>query len=113
MSYTKLLLKNWENTLKIAKENIQNLEARITSLQATKEEWTYIRETLLKIEEQTKVDLERKVQRGPRPWKTQEEDHRQASTSFNQTALQSQNQFSHEQLPQRRQEDFRGRVTRL
>ena len=46
-------------------------------------------------------DLERKVQRGPRPWKTQEEDHQQASTSFNQTALQSQNQFSHEQLPQR------------
>ena len=113
LSYTKLLLKNWENTLKTAKENIQNLELRITSLQATKEEWTYIRETLLKIEEQTREDLERKVQRGPRPWKTQEEDHQQASTSFNQTRLQSQNQFSHEQLPQRRQEDFRGRVTRL
>ena len=113
LSYTKLLLKNWENTLKTAKENIQNLEARISSLQATKEEWTYIRETLLKIEEQTKEDLERKVQRGTRLWKTQEEDQQQASTSFNQTFPQSPTQFSHEQLPQRKQEDFRGRVTRL
>ena len=113
LSYTKLQLKNWENTLKTAKENIQNLEARISSLQATKEEWTYIRETLSKIEEQTKEDLERKVQRGPRPWKAQEEDQQQASTSFNQTFPQSQIQFLHEQLPQRKQEDFRGRVTRL
>ena len=99
--------------MKTAKENIQNLEARIASLQATKEQWTYIRETLLKIEEQTKEDLERKIQRGPRPWRTQEEDQQQASTSFNQTVPQSQTQFSHKQLPQRRQEDFKGRITRL
>ena len=107
LSYTKLLLKNWENTLKTAKENIQNLEARISSLQVTKEEWTYIRETLLKIKEQTKEDLERKIQRGPRTWKTQEEDQQQ------ETSPQSQMQFSREQLPQRKPEDFKGRVTRL
>ena len=113
LSYTKLLLKNWETTRKMAQDNLQSLEARITSLQATKEEWNYIKETLLKIEEQTKEDLERKIQRGPRTWKSPEEDQIQATTSFNQNYQASQNQFSHEQLPQRKQEDFRGRVTRL
>ena len=113
LNYTKLLLKNWETTRKMAQDNLQSLETRITTLQTTKEEWNYIRETLLKIEDQTKEDLERKIQRGPRPWKTPEEDQAQASTSFNQNFQPSQNQFSHEQLPQRKQEDFRGRVTRL
>ena len=97
----------------MAQDNLQSLEARITSLQATKEEWNYIKETLLKIEDQTKEDLERKIQRGPRTWKSPEEYQPQATTSFNQNFQASQNQFSHEQLPQRKQEDFRGRVTRL
>ena len=113
LNYTKLLLKNWETTRKTAQDNLNSLDTRITTLQASKEEWNYIKETLQKIEDQTKEDLERKIQRGPRMWKTSEEEQIPASTSYNQNFQTSQNQFSHKQLPQRKQEDFRGRVTRL
>ena len=113
LNYTKLLLKNWETTRKTAQDNLNSLDSRITTLQASKQEWNYIRETLQKIEDQTKEDLERKIQRGPRMWQTSEEEQIPASTSYNQKFQTSQNQFSHEQLPQRKQEDFRGRVTRL
>ena len=63
LNYTRLQLKQWEFTQTTARENTDNLNTRITSLKATAEEWTYINETLLKIERQTREDLERK---GPR-----------------------------------------------
>ena len=61
LNYTKLLLKHWEFTSNTAKENINNLEARITSLNASEEEWTYIKEVINKIEGQTREDMERKI----------------------------------------------------
>ena len=112
LSYTKLLLKNWEGTLKTSKENIENLETRINKLQASVEEWTYIRETLHKIEKQTREDLERTKPRGPREQRPMEEE---ATTSIQPTTNSQAYQmpFYQEPLPQRRPEDFRGRSTRL
>ena len=62
LNHTKLLLKQWEFTQKTTKENSENLEGSIDSLNATEEEWIYIRETLTKIETQTRKDLEKKIQ---------------------------------------------------
>ena len=45
LNYTRFLLKQWEFTQKTARENIDNLNTRITSLNASEEEWTYINQT--------------------------------------------------------------------
>ena len=118
LNYTKLLLKHWEFTSNTAKENINNLEARITSLNASKEEWTYIKEVINKIEGQTREDMERKIQPRNQRINQMEEDLPYPGTSQTMTTQppslqQQQPRYLHEQLPQRNKEDLRGRITRL
>ena len=113
LNYTKLLLKNWEGTLKTSKANIENLESRINSLHSSVEEWTYIRETLNRIETQTKEDLDRTRPKGPREQKPMEEEAIPTTSNQMMNTQGYPMQFYPEPLPQRRPEDFRGRVTRL
>ena len=102
LNYTRLLLKQWEFTQGTARENTDNLNTRINSLKATDEEWTYINETLLKIERQTKEDLERK---GPRRANSRTSIQQQEEIPYPGTSVVSQitspRPFYHEQLPQR------------
>ena len=65
ISYTKLLLKHWEQVLKNSTENIEKIEERITSQGASLEEWKKIRETIEKIRQQTQEDLDKKIDRKP------------------------------------------------
>ena len=116
LNYTKLLLKQWEFTRKTSIENTENLESRIKALNANEEEWIYIKETLTKIEQQTKEDLEKKtVRRTPsrqtqiQPQQQQEEEPQIPYPGT--SGIQQNNsprQFYHAQLPQRNREDFRG-----
>ena len=113
LNYTKLLLENWEGTLKTSKANIENLESRINSLHSSVEEWTYIRETLTRIETQTKEDLNRTRPKGPREQKPMEEEAIPTTSNQMMNTQGYPMQFYPEPLPQRRPEDFRGRTTRL
>ena len=121
LNYTKLLLKHWTTTETTAKENINNITNRIDLLNASPEEWTYIRETMERIESQTLEDVTRRNQRPPRtqgmvppPLQT---NGIQPGTSQMGTAQMTQleysRQYSHDQLPQRNTEDSRRRQTRL
>ena len=113
LSYTKLLLKNWEGTLKTSRENIENLETRINKLQSSVEEWTYIRETLNRIESQTKEDLERTRPRGPRNQIGQDQEATTSTTPQMMNTQGYQMPSYQEPLPQRRPEDSRRGSTRL
>ena len=87
ISYTKLLLKQWEVVQASSIENISSIELRITTHRATEEEWNFIKEIQEKITRQTKEDLDRKPDR--RTWKTnsqqtmnqQQDQQEEASTS--------------------------------
>ena len=100
ISYTKLLLKHWEQVLQNSTENIEKIEERITNQGASLEEWKKIRETIEKIRQQTQEDLDKKMDRKPfnpqnKPMILQEQQNTEA---FYQQAP----------LPQRtRREDFR------
>ena len=113
LSYTRLLLENWEGTLKTSKANIENLESRINALHSSVEEWTYIRETLNRIETQTKEELDRTRPKGPREQKPMEEETIPTTSNQIMNTPGYPMQYYQEPLPQRRPEDFRGRATRL
>ena len=123
LSYTKLLLKHWTSTENTAKDNINNLTTRIDSLNATTEEWIFIRETMDRIESQTQEDVTRRNQQPPR---TQgmtvpppllinplQSGTSQIGTSHMTSQLGYSTPFSHDQLPQRNTEDSRRRQTQL
>ena len=99
ISYTKLLLKDWETVLRTSSENIKNIETRINNQGANTEEWKKIKGTIEKVRLQTIEDLEKKQDR--RPFQTQ-----------NQPIIPQESQttttYSQEPLPQRpRKEDSR------
>ena len=98
LSYTRLLLKHWENVLLTATENISNIEIRIETQQATEEEWKYIREAIDKVRNQTREDLEKKQDR-PNRFPQQMMNTPSPSTSFFQPPTA---------LPQRQRRDREG-----
>ena len=116
LNYTKLLQKHWTHSEQIAQDNITNLNNRIELLNASLEEWNYIKETLDRIETQTKEDLARKNQRPPRMQlqsQQQIQPPQQQMIQPGPSQLTYSTEYSHEQLPQRNTGDLRRNQTRL